>query len=421
MMATLPRRHWIEWLLLVSAVFLWCGCTTFGPQGEPFRYESIRTASNRASYEQERKRWEQQSRHLISKSNSGSSRGLLGGFSMPEFGKRKDVDKARSEYATAEQLYRQALQEPQEQRPAKFLEAAKHFVAAAKAWPDSSLEQDALFFAGESYFFADRYPQAAEQYGKLLKEHPNCRYLDVVQARRFAIAQYWLAVVENSQPGTTFVNLWDRSLPWFDSRGHALKLFDRIRIDDPTGKLADDATLAAANAYFRAGKYVMADQYYTDLRKTFPTSEHQFVAHLLGIQAKLRSYDGPDYSGTVLDEAEQLIKQIRRQFPAEYSKYREELEKTYAEIRAKQAEREWVMAQYYEKQQAYAAARFYYERVADQFAETAFAQAARERIDALAGLPDRPPQKLQWLVEQFPSSRQEKPLVATGAPPSVKR
>jgi outer membrane protein assembly factor BamD (BamD/ComL family) len=145
------------------------------------------------------------------------------------------------------------------------------------------------------------------------------------------------------------------------------------------------------------------------------------VAHLLGIQAKLRSYDGPDYSGTVLDEAEQLIKQIRRQFPAEYSKYREELEKTYAEIRAKQAEREWVMAQYYEKQQAYAAARFYYERVADQFAETAFAQAARERIDALAGLPDRPPQKLQWLAEQFPSSRQEKPLVATGAPPSVKR
>jgi len=74
-------------------------------------------------------------------------------------------------------------------------------------------------------------------------------------------------------------------------------VFDKIRIDDPTGKLSDDATLAAANAYFAQGDFEKADQFYTDLRKTFPSSEHQFTAHFLGLKAKLLCYSGPDYSG----------------------------------------------------------------------------------------------------------------------------
>jgi outer membrane protein assembly factor BamD (BamD/ComL family) len=115
-------------------------------------------------------------------------------------------------------------------------------------------------------------------------------------------------------------NFFDKRRPMRDTFGHAVRVFDRIRIDDPTGRLADDATLAAGNAYFTAGRYLEADNFYTDLRKTFPSSEHQFRAHLLGVQAKLRSYQGSDYSGIPLDEAEKLIKQIRRQFPHEAEK-----------------------------------------------------------------------------------------------------
>jgi hypothetical protein len=71
----------------------------------------------------------------------------------------------------------------------------------------------------------------------------------------------------------------------------------------------------AANEYFQAGKYLRADEYYTDLRQAYPTSEHQFSAHFLGLKTKLMSYLGPNYSTNVLDDAEKLIKQMRRQFP----------------------------------------------------------------------------------------------------------
>ena len=46
-----------------------------------------------------------------------------------------------------------------------------------------------------------------------------------------------------------------------------------MRIDDPTGKLADDATIALANAYFEQERYLDAADTYEDLRVNFPSSQ----------------------------------------------------------------------------------------------------------------------------------------------------
>ncbi len=151
-----------------------------------------------------------------------------------------------------------------------------------------------------------------------------------------------------------------------------------MRLDDPTGKLADDATIAAANALFVGGDYERADDYYNDLRLHFPSSEHQFMAHYLGIQAKLRSYRGPDFAGEVLEEAEKLIKNVRRQFPSESREHEEELTRAYRKVRYFLAEREWEMAQYYAQRHQYGAARFYVDMILNDYADTPFADLARD-------------------------------------------
>ena len=107
---------------------------------------------------------------------------------------------------------------------------------------------------------------------------------------------------------------WDKTRPWFDTIGHAIKTYDSIRLNDPTGPRADDAIMATANIYFRYGKYEEADYHYTLLRKEYPRSELQFEAHLLGLQAKLRKYQGENYDGTPLEEAKVLVKQLNSQF-----------------------------------------------------------------------------------------------------------
>ncbi len=192
-------------------------------------------------------------------------------------------------------------------------------------------------------------------------------------------------------------------------------------IHDPTGKLADDATIAAANAYLEAGDYEKADQMYSDLRKTFPSSEHQFMAHYLGIKAKLQAYKGADYAGDTLDEAETLVKQTRRQFPNESRKYAEDLERSFRLIRFKKAEREYVMAKYYLRRREYGGARFYFERIIDDFADTPFANEARQQIAEIADEPAVPAQKLEWLVKLFPNSDAEQPIMASSPSASSRR
>ncbi len=332
-------------------------------------------------------------------------------------GKGENPKKAREIYTEAQEVYRQATAANDEERAELFEEAAEKFHAAAERWPTSALEEDGLFMAGEGYFFADQYPEANEQYELLLKKYPNSKHLDIVESRRFSIAQFWLGIQEQDPESFWAVNVFDETRPWRDTFGNAVRVFDRIRIDDPTGKLADDATLAAGNAYFARRKFLDADAFYTDLRKTFPSSEHQFMAHLLGVKAKLLSYDGPDYSGDPLDDAEELIKQIHRQFPNEAAKEREYLARAYAEVRYKKAEREWSKAKYYARRGEYGAARFYYDLLAKEYDQTPFAERAQEQIAETADKPDVPPQRLKWLIDVFPEDEPVKPMLAS--PPSL--
>ena len=336
-------------------------------------------------------------------------------------GKGAHPEKARELYAQAEAEYNQALQKGPAERREPLLASAKLFQQAAERWPGSALEEDALFLSGESYFFVDHYPLANDAYERLLKKYPNSKHLDVVEARRFSIAQFWLAWEDRAPQSFWTWNLTDKARPTRSEFARAVKVFDRIRIDDPTGKLADDATIAAGNAYFTSGKYLDADNFYADLRKTFPNSEHQFRAHLLGVKAKLLSYEGPDYSGLPLNGAEDLIKQIRRQFPQDADREREYLARAFAEVRFKKSERLWSLGQYHDRRSEFRAARFYYQQLLKDYAETPFAERARQRMPEIAGKPDVPPKRLQWLVSLFPEQEDVKPLIPSGEAPQRKR
>ena len=131
-------------------------------------------------------------------------------------------------------------------------------------------------------------------------------------------------------------------MPLFDTLGRAMKVYENIRLNDPTGPLADDAIMATANSYFRRGRYNDADYQYDLLRKEYPRSDHQFNAHVLGLQCKLRKYQGPDYDGTPLEEAKQLVKQQQMQFAGELDRdQRQRLAEIDAQVNRQLATREY--------------------------------------------------------------------------------
>lgn len=336
-------------------------------------------------------------------------------------GKGPDQQVALAGMEKANELFDEATAEREQQPDSatfakKFVSAGDLYLQAAERWPKSSLEQNALFRAGESYFFADHYEKANECYEKLVAKYRGTRYLDVVQARRFTIAKYWLDLNRQSPDNFFTYRLSSGLKPKRDMGGHALRIFDRIRLDDPTGKLADDATLALANGYFEKKRYMDASDTYEDLRRTFPNSEHQFEAHMFELRSRLESYQGRDYDRANLDKAEKLLKTIVTQFPQQADEHRDYLSKEAARVRMLMAEREMSMANYYDKRGEYRAAKMHYAELAKTYGDTPMGKAAQERIGEIADEPAEPPQRMAWLVDLFPESEKTKPLLA----PSVK-
>ena len=235
----------------------------------------------------------------------------------------------------------------------------------------------------------------------MLKKHDNTRYLDTVIAHLFLIATYWeqLDLKWHHWPMTP--NATDKTQPWFDTFGNALAAYQAVWLHDPTGPLADAALFRVANAHFRREEWEDAAENYDMLRKNHPKSKYQKDAHLLELQAKLRIYQGPKYSVVALNDAEEIAKQTLTQFRNQLGAEEPRVRAALGMIFEQRAEREWVMAQYYDHKSEFRAAREYYKVLLEKYAQTSFGQRARQRMVEIRNEPDEPPNHFAWLTGLF--------------------
>jgi outer membrane protein assembly factor BamD (BamD/ComL family) len=316
---------------------------------------------------------------------------------------------ARATMAEAKTLFDEAAKESDAAlRVKKFTDAGVKFATVADRWPDSPLEEDALFLQGESEFFSDQYPKAHDTFGGLLKKYTNTRHLDIVMSREFALGRYWEQLYDAKPTWPTTPNVTDGTRPMFDTFGYAVQAYERIRQHDPTGPLAHHSLFALGNAYFRRGQFEDAAYNYDLLRKEYPNSNHQMAAHLLGLQCKMRVYQGAWYDGAALKDAKKIADQTLSQFGDKLGDERERVTRARAQIIEEQANREFTFAQYYDQHEDYRAARIYYRRVISGYAGTQKAKEAEERIEQIKGLPDVPPSRFAWLTGLWGGDKSEK-------------
>jgi outer membrane protein assembly factor BamD (BamD/ComL family) len=308
---------------------------------------------------------------------------------------KRDEEMGRTALKQADDLFREK----------KYKEAIERYKSAAFRWPDSIIEEDALFMLGECYFFTDQYPKADDTFTNLLKKYQNTRHLDKVMHRQFAIGRYWLEL-EQAHPEWFLVpNATDRSRPMFFTASNALASYESVRLNDPTGPLADDSIMATANAYFVEERFEDADYYYGLLRTEYPRSEHLKEAYILGLRAKMATYQGPVYDSVPLNEAEELVGQMLVQFPQELGPEREKLLEDKRNIQELKAQRDWQMAEYYDQNKYYGAVRFYCQKILKDHPDTSYAARAEERLAAIKDKPDQPKNYFGWIEDVLPGRR----------------
>ncbi|MDZ4819871.1 MAG: outer membrane protein assembly factor BamD [Planctomycetota bacterium] len=309
----------------------------------------------------------------------------------------RDRNVAQSAFDEAEKLF----------EAKDYAAAEKKYAETVSRYSDSQLEENAMFMQAQSLFFQDKYSDALDLYGELFKKYPNTQHLDKSIQQLFLIGKYWVEIDREKGTWPVVPNATDKTRPWFDTFGNAVLAFDQVRLNDPRGDLADDSLVAIANAYFVKGRYHDADYHYKLIRTEYPKSEYQAHAHLLGLRCKLAIYQGPDYDGAALIEAEELIDQMLTQFPDELRDERERLIQSKAEVIAQRAYREYHMAQFYENGSYYGAAKFYYKKLIKQYPGTGLAKQSQQRLEELKNEPDNPPDRFAFLNPIFGEPRNQ--------------
>ncbi|HVC98754.1 MAG TPA: tetratricopeptide repeat protein [Pirellulales bacterium] len=309
-------------------------------------------------------------------------------------GKGPDEAYAQRKYEEGQKLFREK----------KYEDAAKCFKEAAGRWPDSALEEDSMFLVGESWFFADRYTKARDAYQALIKKYEGSRYEDKVALRYFSIGKYWDECAQKESHW--YPNLKDKTRPFADASGQAISLYTASRTHDPRGGLADDATMAVANLYFRKNRFEDAATHYDMVIKNPRNNKHVLDAHVLGMQSRLRSYLGPQYEVSPLDEAEKLAEQALISFPDEQlGAEKQHFQQARKAIRFERSQREFQAGEYYYNLKYYRSARIYYQRTIANYPDTPFAKLAEERMAETKDLPPVPPDYFKWVKKIFPESK----------------
>ncbi len=295
------------------------------------------------------------------------------------------------------------------------------------------LVQDALYYEAECLYLQDNWPKAGAAYMNLMNKFPRNKYREKVLERMFEIADFWLedTRVEMRQSKEKvdgqrwfvpphFLN-WDKKKPLLDEEGRAIQLLEAVRFGDINSPRADQALYLCGSVKFFDEDYKDADYYFTQLAEKRNTHSNQADkmaenATRLAIIAKHLSTGGPDYDGRKAAEARILIQESFEKYP--------NIDKTFlnnqiVSITKEQAEKDFRMAEFYERTGHPGAAVWQYDLVIRRYhgMEPYATDAVKRRADILNKM------QTQGLAEPTPPSPHSQgpqldPLPAPRALPS---
>ncbi len=256
----------------------------------------------------------------------------------------------------------------------------------------ATLAERARFMQAECRYMRGQYPEAADTYHKVLLDFPTGAYRRDCCARMFQICDYWLDDFRDEldkradEKGVLrwhpkWPNPWDRTKPVLDQEGRALEVLERVHVHDITGPTADKAIFWCGYVNFIRGNFQEADQFFSQLVELHADSPLRPQAIAFAIQAKNNATGGAVYDGRKCAEALQLVHMAEASVPElnNNPEMSEKLTRAKFAIRSQQAEKDFLMAEYYERTGHPGSAVFYYELVRRRYGGTRYSDLASER------------------------------------------
>lgn len=162
----------------------------------------------------------------------------------------------------------------------------------------------------------------------------------------------------------------------------AVDKFKTIRNKFPYSKYALDAQLRIADVYFLQESYTEAAAAYETFRDLHPKNEK--IEYALFRIGKSYYKDIPDPIARDMSTAQKAVDAYReflKRFPT--AKESEEAKKDLADCRNQLAQKELYIADFYFKRQFYSSAKARYQKIIEQYSDTATVTVAKRKLDKI--------------------------------------
>ena len=269
-------------------------------------------------------------------------------------GQWQDVENLSPQLVTMQQLIREG----------KAKKAQKQLSRWIKDNEDSPWMDQALFLKAQALFDRSLYYQSFEVYEELLDSFPTSALWESSLRQQIEIAKLFLAGKKRKVWG--FIPA--------SARTEALEILERVEERWPGSDLAAYALKMQSDYYFNSGRFIEAQGAYQILVDNYNKSRYYEESLLRSAEATQAQYRGPLYDGRCLNDARIRYEQYRVRFPQKAKQLG--IEQRIMRIHWQQAEKNYEVADYYQRTHRDMSARYYAEYVKANWAGSEWAQKA---------------------------------------------
>lgn len=248
-----------------------------------------------------------------------------------------------------------------------YKRAIAEFEKLIKNYPLSKLASEAQFHLALSYENMGEYYKAFENYQLVIDKYPFTERVDDIIDREYRIANLFYAGEKAKILGISLLPAKDK----------AIEIFSKVVENAPYGKNADIAQFKLGQCYIELEDYINAALAFKEIIENYPKSSLIDDAKYKIALCAVNSTTGPEYNEEDTDRAIKEFKDFVKRYPD--SQMEQEARQFISKLENQKAEKQFNIAQFYEKQGNADSAIIYYEEILNKYPKSQWAALALER------------------------------------------
>jgi len=251
-----------------------------------------------------------------------------------------------------------------------YTEAIREFKKLLKHYPKSREAAEGQYYLGVIEEEQGNLYEAYQAYQKVIDKYPFSERIQEIIEREFKIGEAFMSGKKRKAYGVT--------LP---VENPAIEIFSKVVENSTYGPLAPKAQYKLGLVLKGLSRYYEAEEAFNKVITNYPDSEWAAAAKFQVASCRAAVSRSPDYDQGAAKEAKEQFEEFLREHPdAVLSRQAED---NIAQLKEKEAESNYNIGLFYEKQKEYQAARVYYNDLLNNYPDSIWAAKALERLQII--------------------------------------